>query len=79
MSAAEKLCERAQRYNGGAAPAQEYARQSKVLIIAPDDTCGVDTLKKDKKSLQQLYDKGYSDDKKITGLPEHREVRPRQR
>ncbi len=65
-AAAEKLCRRAQRYNESVALAQEYARQGKVLIIAPDDTCGVDTLKKDKKSLQRLYDKGYSDGKKIT-------------
>lgn len=65
-AAAEKLCERAQRYNEGVALAQKYATQGKVLIIAPNDTCGVDTLKKDKKSLQRLYDKGYSDGKKIT-------------
>jgi len=63
----EKLCKRAQRYNEGVALAQEYAKQGKVLVIAPDDTCGVDTLKRDKKSLQRLYDKGYSDGKKITG------------
>ncbi len=65
-AAAEKLCKRAQRYNESVALSQEYARQGKVLIIAPDDTCGVDTLKKDKKSLQRLYDKGYSDGKKIS-------------
>ncbi len=65
-AAAEKLCERARRYNEGVALAQEYARQGKVLLIAPDDTCGIDTLKKDRKSLQRLYDKGYSDGKKIT-------------
>ncbi len=65
-AAAEKLCKRAQRYNESVALAQEYARQGKALIIAPDDTCGVDTLKKDKASLQRLYDKGYSDARKIT-------------
>ncbi len=65
-AAAEKLCKRAQRYNESVALSQEYARQGKVLIIAPDDTCGVDTLKKDKRSLQRLYDKGYSDGKKIS-------------
>jgi len=65
-AAAEKLCKRAQHYNESVALAQEYARQGKVLIIAPDDTCGVDTLKKDKNSLQRLYDKGYMDGKKIT-------------
>ncbi len=65
-AAAEKLCKRAQQYNEDVALAQEYARQGKALIIAPDDTCGVDTLKKDKKALQRLYDKGYLDGKKIT-------------
>ena len=63
--AAEKLCQRAQRYNESVALAQKYAKQGKVLIISPDDTCGVDTLKKDKESLQRLYKKGYSEEKKI--------------
>ncbi len=65
-AAAEKLCKRAQRYNESVALAQKYAGQGNVLIIAPDDTCGVDTLKKEKEALQRLYDKGYSDGKKIT-------------
>jgi len=64
-AAAEKLCKRAQRYNEGVKLAQAYAGQGKVLIIAPDDTCGVDTLKKDKESLRRLYKKGYKDGKKI--------------
>ena len=38
---------------------------SKVLIVSPDDTCGVDTLKKDKESLKRLYEKGYKDGRKI--------------
>ncbi len=65
-AAAEKLCKRAQRYNESVALAQEYAGQGKALIIAPDDTCGVDTLKKNRKALQRLYDKGYLAGKKIT-------------
>ena len=65
-AAAEKLCRRAQRYNESVALAQEYARQGKAVIVAPDDTCGVDTLKKDKESLNRLYVKGYKDGKKIT-------------
>ena len=64
-AAAKKLCQRAQRYNESIALAKEYAKQGKVLIIAPDDTCGVDTLKKDRMSLQNLYKKGYNDGKKI--------------
>ncbi len=71
-AAAKKLCERAQRYNEGVALAQQYVRQGKVLIVAPDDTCGVDTLKKDREALKRLYDKGYSDGGKITDFL-HRE------
>ena len=64
-ASAEKLCQRAVRYNESVALAQEYAKQGKVLIVAPNDTCGVDTLKKDKASLQRLYEKGYKDGQKI--------------
>ena len=63
--AAEQLCLRAQHYNEGVALAQEYAKQGKLIIIAPDDTCGVDTLHKDKESLKKLYEKGYDDGQKI--------------
>ncbi len=64
-ASAEKLCKRAQQYNESVALAQEYAKQNKVLIVAPDDTCGVDTLKRDKESLKRLYEKGYKDGQKI--------------
>ena len=64
--AAERLCERAQRYNEGVALAQKYAKQGRVLIVAPDDTCGVDTLKRDKPALHRLYEKGYADGRRIT-------------
>lgn len=63
--AAEGLCQRAQRYNQGVLTAQKYAQQGKAIILSPDDTCGVSTLKKSKESLQCLYDKGYADGKKI--------------
>lgn len=63
--AAERLCERAQRYNKGVAQAHEYAQQGKALVVAPDDTCGVDTLKRDEESLHRLYEKGYRDGHKI--------------
>jgi len=39
-------CKRAQQYNESVVLAQEYAGQGNVLSIAPDDTCGVDTLSK---------------------------------
>ena len=64
-NAAEKLCRRAQLYNESVAQAQEYAKQEKVLIVAPDDTCGVSTLSRKRTALQQLYEKGYKDGQKI--------------
>ncbi len=63
--AAERMCKRAERYNQGVALAKEYAKQGKVLIVAPDDTCGVDTLTKDKEALKHFYEKGYQDAKAI--------------
>lgn len=38
--AANNLCKRAMRYNESVKLAQQYAKQGKVLIVAPDDTCG---------------------------------------
>ena len=64
-NAADRLCGRAQLYNESVAWAQEYVKQGKVLIVAPDDTCGVSTLSRNKDALQQLYEKGYKDGAKI--------------
>jgi len=63
--AAEKLKNRAKLYNDSLHSAQEYAKEGKILIVSPDDTCGVDTLTKDYKKLNNLYDKGYKDGQKI--------------
>ena len=65
-AAAQKLCQRAQRYNEEVRTAQAYVRQGRALILSPDNTCGVSTLKKDRPSLRRLYDKGYADGKKIS-------------
>ncbi|MCH5162888.1 MAG: patatin family protein [Clostridiales bacterium] len=62
---AEQLCLRAQHYNEGVAIAREYAKQGKLIIVSPDDTCGVDTLHKDREALKKLYEKGYADGSKI--------------
>ncbi len=64
-NAAEKLRQRANRYNEGVALAQKYAKQGKVLIVAPDDTCGVSTLSRNPTDMQHLYEKGYADGKKV--------------
>lgn len=64
--AAEKLEQRAENYNKGVAMAQKLAKEGKVLIVAPDDTCGVSTLSRDADALRKLYKKGYRDGMKIT-------------
>lgn len=59
--AAKQMALRIVHYNEGIKLAQEYAKEGKVLIAAPDDTCGVDTLTRDKQALNRLYEKGYKD------------------
>ncbi len=66
--AAEKLRQRASRYNEGVTLAQEYARQGKALIVSPDDTCGVSTLSRNPADMKRLYDKGYADGEKISSF-----------
>ena len=43
----------------------ELEKEGKVLIVSPDDTCGVDTLTRDREKLHLLYEKGYEDAGKI--------------
>ena len=59
--AAEQLALRAQHYNAGIVQAEQLAAEGKVLIIAPDDTCGVKTLTRDREALKKLYKKGLHD------------------
>lgn len=59
--AAENLRRRAERYNQGVAAAKRYEAQGRALIVAPDDTCGLETLSKDKNALKRFYEKGYQD------------------
>ena len=63
--AAEKLEQRAENYNQGVALAQQLVLEGKMLIVAPNDTCGVSTLSRDADALHRLYEKGYEDGKKI--------------
>lgn len=64
-AAAEKLRQRAQLYNYGLSLCQKYAESGKLFIIAPDNTCGVNTLTRDFHALDSLYQKGYQDGSKI--------------
>lgn len=63
--AARQLALRAQHYNDGIAKAKKLAAEGKVLIIAPDDTCGVKTLTRDPAALKKLYAKGLKDAQRI--------------
>lgn len=60
-NAAKRLEQRADQYNRGVDLAEKYEAQGRVLILAPNDTCGVDTLTKDKEALKRFYEKGYQD------------------
>ena len=59
--AADGLRRRAARYNVAVTWAKKLEKEGKVFIVAPDNTCGIDTLTKDKNALKQFYQKGYAD------------------
>lgn len=64
-NAARMLRAKAERYNEGVMLAQAYAGKGRALIVAPDNTCGVETLTRDKLALHNLYKKGFEDGAKI--------------
>ncbi len=59
--AAAQLEQRAARYNDGIALAKRYEKDGRLLIVAPDDTCGMDTLTRDPKAMRRFYEKGFQD------------------
>lgn len=63
---AVRLEQRADRYNMGVSLAREYVAEGRVLIVSPDHTCGVTTLKRDLPALHALYKKGYRDAERIS-------------
>jgi len=60
-AAADALRTRAERYNEGVALARALERRGTLLIVAPEDTCGVDTLVRDREKLDAFYQKGLQD------------------
>ena len=63
---ADLLRVRHEVYNHQRVLAHKLADEGKVLIVAPDNTCGIKTLTNDTDALQRLYEKGYEDGAKIT-------------
>ena len=53
-------------YNRAAGAVEYYASQGRILIVAPDDCCGVETLSKDPLLIERLYEKGLRDAEAIT-------------
>ena len=64
-NAAKELETRFEKYNSGIKKAQAYAKEGSVLILSPDDTCGVSTLSKNKEGIRKMYEKGFHEAKKI--------------
>lgn len=63
--AGERMRNRYQTYNAGVTLARRLQEQGKVLIVAPDDICGLSTLTKDRGKLQAMYEKGVRDARNI--------------
>lgn len=57
-NAAQRLLERYRTYNDGVELAKQYASAGKLLIVAPDDCCGLSTLSRKPESLERMYVKG---------------------
>lgn len=53
------------KYNESLDYINELKKQGKVLILSPDDCCGVSTLKHPRQGVEKLYRKGYNDAEKI--------------
>lgn len=66
--AAVQLEQRAERYNAGVDLAKHYEEQGKLLIVAPDDTCGMDTLTRNPKAMKRFYEKGVQDGENIASF-----------
>lgn len=64
-AAADALLKRAENYNEAVEFTKELEKEGRALIIAPDDTCGVDTLTRDKSCMDRLYQKGRIDGEKV--------------
>lgn len=63
--AGKAMLMRADTYNSQIRGMERYEKEGKLLVIAPDDTCGVTTLKHKDEDIMRLYDKGYKDAEKI--------------
>lgn len=62
---AKLLVSSVDKYNEDIKYIQELQREGRVLIVAPDNCCNVNTLSRNKNDLDALYNKGLKDAEKI--------------
>ena len=65
---AAQLEQRAEKYNAGVDLAKRYEEQGKLLIVAPDDTFGMDTLTRSQEAMKRFYKNGVQDGEKIAAF-----------
>ena len=63
--AARRLAERAQTYNDQVDAALRYESEGRVLVVAPKTIYNLDTLTKDRASIEKLYRDGAEDARRI--------------
>lgn len=56
------------KYNDDLEYIKKLEKEGKVLIVAPKTCCGVDTLSRKRKNIEELYKLGYEDGEKILGF-----------
>lgn len=64
-AARSALASRAELYNSQADGMQRYIDEGRLMVIYPDDTCGVTTVKRKPENITALYAKGYEAGRRI--------------
>ena len=70
-AAADRILTRYKTYNDQIALAEKYEKEGKALIIAPTDLHGLDTLKKTRQGLLDMYQDGLQQVDKIKEFLSH--------
>ena len=69
-AAAKDLAERSRIYNEGLTEALQYEAEGKLLLLAPKDIFGMETLTRDREKMDLLYRLGVKDAEAIPGFIE---------
>ncbi len=62
---APKMYDMIDKYNEDVQYISDLEKEGKVLILSPNDCCGITTLKRTKEGIEKLYKKGYKDAAKV--------------